>query len=124
MHHLNKISGRFDELSKQALDSLPDGAYLIKKKEEKRTIDQNDALWRWDKLLADYTGYDVKKMHYLMCGEIFEWDEYENFRVPHKTTRNLSKKQWQDYILQYRLKARELFDFEMPNFGWDDFTDE
>ena len=123
MHYLTKQSGRFDELSKQALDNLPDGAYGIKPIEEKRTVDQNDALWRWDNLLGDFAGYTTAEMHYLMCGEIFGWIEYETFRVPRKTTRNLSKKQWQDYILQYRIKAREIYEYEMPNFGWDDFTD-
>jgi hypothetical protein len=45
MHYLTKISGRFDELSKQALDNLPDGAYIIEKKKNKRTNPQN-RYWR------------------------------------------------------------------------------
>ena len=123
MYHITINKGKLDSRNQEIISQL-DGEFIIKKKGEKRTTDQNDGLWRWDNLLADFTGEDTKKMHYLMCGEIFGWDEYDTFRVPHKTTRNLSKKQWQDYIIQYRIKARELFDYEMPNFGWDDFTDE
>ena len=41
MYHLTKISGKFDELSKQALDNLPDGAYTIDKKKKKRSTEQN-----------------------------------------------------------------------------------
>ena len=41
MHYLTKISGRFDELSKQALDNLPDGAYIITKRTKKRSNEQN-----------------------------------------------------------------------------------
>lgn len=45
MHYLTKISGRFDELSKQALDNLPDGAYTITKRTKKRSIEQNSSYW-------------------------------------------------------------------------------
>ena len=41
MHYLTKQSGRFDELSKQALDNLSDGAYIIEKRKKKRSTEQN-----------------------------------------------------------------------------------
>ena len=97
----------------------------MRKHDEKRTVDQNDGIWRWDTLLAEFAGYSPSEMHYLMCGEIFGWNEYniegQEFRVPKRTTRNLNKfSEWQNYILNYRIKAREIFDYEMPNFGWND----
>ena len=123
MSYLTKTNGKFDELSHKALLDLPNGDYVISPKEERRTKDQNDALWRWDSLLGEFAGNTPDEMHYLMCGEINGWVEYDTFRVPKKTTKHLSKKQWQDYIINYRIKARELFKYEMPNFGWDDFLE-
>jgi len=45
MYHLTKISGKFDELSKQALDNLPDADYIIQKKTNKRSTNQNRSYW-------------------------------------------------------------------------------
>jgi len=90
--------------------------------EEKRTIDQNKALWRWDSILAEEVGYTRMEMHYAMCCQIFgtTWVEIgENMiAVPKKTTSNLSKAEWQDYIRDYRVIARDIHSFEMPNFGY------
>jgi len=41
MYHLTKISGRFDNLSQEALNNLPDGNYTIEKKKKKRSTEQN-----------------------------------------------------------------------------------
>jgi hypothetical protein len=40
MYHLTKKSGKFDELSKQVLDNLPDDHYTIEKKKRKATNPQ------------------------------------------------------------------------------------
>ena len=98
----------------QALDS----------QEEKRTTLQNDALWAWDTFLANETGYTAKEMHYIMCGEVFGWDNVfidgEVRSIPVRTTSNLTKAGWQDYIRDYRIVARDNYLVEMPPFGYED----
>ena len=90
---------------------------------QKRTIDQNDALWRWDTLLADYTGDTPNDMHYAMLGEIFGWRPInmgERIRyVPNKTSSQLNKKEFSDYVERYFIKAQELFNYTLPPFGWE-----
>lgn len=41
MYYITKKGGKFDEPSKQALISLPDGNYTIEKKKTKRSNEQN-----------------------------------------------------------------------------------
>lgn len=125
MYYLTKKQGKWDKQSQEILAACKNGSWALGKKEDIRSLDQNAGLWRWDNFLANEVGYTAKEMHYLMCGEIFGWDEHEiqgkQFRIPKRTTRNLNKGEWQDYIKDYRIRARELFNVEMPNFGWDDF---
>jgi hypothetical protein len=45
MHYLTKIKGKFDNLSSEALASLPDGNYTITKRTKKRSIEQNSSYW-------------------------------------------------------------------------------
>jgi len=45
MYHLTKTSGKFDQLSAEALASLPDGNYIIDKKKKKRSTSQNSSYW-------------------------------------------------------------------------------
>ena len=45
MYHLSKTSGRFDNLSQEALNNLPDGNYIIDKKKKKRSTSQNSSYW-------------------------------------------------------------------------------
>ena len=84
--------------------------------EEQRTIDQNKGLWRWDKFLGNELGYTAKEMHYAMCGEIFGWYEFKGKGIPRKTTRDLTKAEWQDYIRDYERIAGEQ-NVVMPPFG-------
>jgi len=88
--------------------------------EEKRTADQNKALWKWDSLLAKEAGYTTSEMHYYMCGAVFGWTEVAGRSVPKKTTNSLTKNEWQDYIRDYRVIARDIYNYEMPPFGYED----
>ena len=93
--------------------------------EDNRTVDQNKALWRWDSILADESGYTRTEIHYVMCCEIFGSTEVEYKKgaittVPKKTTSNLTKAEWQDYIRDYRVIARDIYSTEMPPFGYED----
>ena len=45
MYYLTKISGKFDELSKQVLEGLPDANYTIDKRKKKRSTEQNSSYW-------------------------------------------------------------------------------
>ena len=91
--------------------------------EEKRTINQNDALWRWDTLLANHNGDTPNDMHYAMLGEIFGWKKIKMGNkireVPVRTSSQLSTKDFSDYIERYFIKAQELFDYTLPPFGWE-----
>lgn len=110
--------------------------------EEKRSIDQNSGLWRWNEMLAKETGNTPNDMHYLMCGEIFGYNrikiydrktkQFNSLRsinpelkvvlkeieVPRKTTKDLKTKEFADYITQYFIKAQELFNYTLEPFGW------
>ena len=92
--------------------------------EEKRSTDQNAGLWRWDNFLGSEVGNTAKDQHYIMCGEIFGWTQKEidgkTVYIPKRTTSNLTKAEWQDYLRDYRIKARENYDVEMPPFSYED----
>ena len=105
---IDKMPKRFAAKSVKIVYS--DGA------EEKRTLDQNNALWRWDTILGKALGYTPKEMHYNMCGEIFGWYEFKGRSIPKKTTRDLSKSAWQDYVTNYEVIAGEQ-GVELPPFG-------
>ncbi len=92
--------------------------------EENRTVDQNNALWRWDSVLAEESGYTVIEMHYEMCCAIFgvtiiKRPDGGAREVPIKTTSRLTKAEWQDYIRDYRVIARDVYNIEMPPFGYE-----
>ncbi len=90
---------------------------------KKRTIDQNDALWRWDTLLANHNGDTPNDMQYAMLGEIFGWKQIKMGNkireVPVKTSSQLSTKEFSDYVERYFIKAQELFNYSLPPFGWE-----
>jgi len=93
--------------------------------EENRTVDQNKALWRWDSILAEESGYTTKEMHYEMCCAIFgvtiiKKPDGSIREVPKRTTSDLKKPEWQDYIRDYRVIARDIYNIEMPPFGYED----
>jgi len=93
------------------------------KEKQKRTIDQNSALWRWDEILANHNGDTPNDMHYAMLGEIFGWKKIkmgDKIReVPVKTSSQLSTKDFSDYTERYFIKAQELFNYSLPPFGWE-----
>ena len=123
MYHLTKISGGFDELSKQALDSLPDGTYTIDKKKNKRSLDQNNALWRWDTELSQESGYTPAEIHYLMLGRIFGTKEIQvgstTVSKPIKTSSELSTVEFSQYIEIYPAVAFELFGITLSSFSYE-----
>lgn len=90
---------------------------------DKRTLDQNDALWRWNDLLGGYIGYTPNEMHYVMLGEIFGWKEIKILdrivSVPRKTSSKMTTKEMSDYTVLYFNKAMELFNYGLPPFGWE-----
>lgn len=89
---------------------------------QKRTLDQNDALWRWNDILGNHLGYTSRDMHYAMLGEIFGWREIKIHEtiiaLPRKTSSELNTKEFSDYVTNYFNKAQELFNYELPPFGW------
>ena len=99
--------------------------------EEKRSLDQNDALWRWNEMLAKETGNTPNDQHYIMLKAIYgvkiikvynpkkPEELLDKFEVPRKTTKDLKTKEFSDYITQYFIKAQELFNYTLPPFGWD-----
>jgi hypothetical protein len=123
MHYLTKISGRFDELSKQALDNLPDGAYTIDKKKNKRSLDQNNALWRWDTELSQESGYTPSEVHYIMLGRIYGTKDLKVgnsvISKPIKTSSELTTVEFSQYIEIYTAVAFELFNITLSPFSYD-----
>lgn len=123
MHHLTKISGGFDELSKQTLDNLPDGNYTIDKKKKQRTLDQNNALWRWDSELSQESGYTPSEIHYLMLGRIYGTKEIQigNTTVskPIKTSSELTTVEFSQYVEIYPAVAFELFGITLSPFSYE-----
>lgn len=91
--------------------------------DEKRSIDQNKGLWRWNKILSDHTGHTEEEIHYLICGELYGWKRIEItnkvFERPNKTTSKMSTSEFSHHIMLYEIKARELFDINLPPFSYE-----
>lgn len=124
MYHITKKDGKFDEPSKQALISLPDGNYILDKKKNKRSLAQNDALWRYDTLLSRETGYTPNEIHYIMLGQIFGTKELKvGNRIiskPIKTSSELTTVEFSQYVEIYPAMAQELFNVTLPPFSYEE----
>lgn len=119
MIYLTKKNGKFDEPSKQALISLPDGDYTLEKKKNKRTLDQNNALWRWDTELSQESGYTPKEIHYIMLGQIYGTKRVGKVDMPIKTSSELSTVEFSQYVEIYPAVAFELFGITLSPFTYD-----
>lgn len=126
MYYLTKKSGKFDDLSQEALNNLPDGDYIIQKKTKKRSLEQNNALWRWDSELSQESGYTPSEIHYLMLGRIYGTKEIKvgNTVVskPIKTSSELSTVEFSQYIEIYPAVAFELFGITLSPFSYEEIT--
>jgi hypothetical protein len=95
-----------------------------KKWDEKRTIDQNRGLWRWNKILSDHTGFTEEEAHYVMCGELYGYKTLElggrQIQKPNKTTSGMSTSEFSHHIMLYEIKARELFGITLPPFSYEE----
>lgn len=122
MYFLTKKDGKFNEPSKQALISLPDGEYVLETKKKKRSLDQNNALWRWDTELSKETGYTPSEIHYLMLGRIFGTKEIRvgEFIIskPRKTSSELTTVEFSQYVEIYPAVAFELFGITLSPFSY------
>lgn len=123
MIYLTKKDGKFDEEGAKQMRLLPDGNYVVDKKKNKRTLDQNNALWRWDTELSQESGYTPSEVHYLMLGRIFGTKEIKigNYTVekPIKTSSELSTIEFSQYIEIYPAVAQELFGITLSPFSYD-----
>ena len=93
MYYLTKKSGRFDELSKQALDNLPDGEYTLEKKKKRRSTEQNAYLHGvilpkirefFLDMGYDYSIVDIKD--WLKSREFFGYREFGKELIPNHTS--------------------------------------
>ena len=102
---------------------LPDGNYVVDKKKNKRTLDQNNALWRWDTELSQESGYTPAEIHYLMLGRIFGTKSIEvgsyTVEKPIKTSSELSTIEFSQYVEIYPAVAQELFGITLSPFSYD-----
>lgn len=93
----------------------------VKKWDEKRTVDQNSGLWRWNTILGNEVGYTPEEMHYYMCGEFYGWKTIEicgkKIDRPNKTTSIMTTSEFSHHIMLYEIKARELFGVNLPPFS-------
>ena len=96
----------------------------VKKWDEKRSIDQNRGLWRWNKILSDETGYTEEEIHYVMCGELYGYKTIKiggkEIQKPIKTTSNMSTSEFSHHIMLYEIRAREFFGINLPPFSYED----
>lgn len=123
MYYLTKKDGKFDEPSNQALINLPDGNYVIDKKKNKRSIDQNKGLWRWNNFLSQESGYTPNEVHYIMLGRIYGTKEIKigntTITKPNKTSSDLSTVEFSQYIEIYPAVVSELFGVSLPPFSYE-----
>jgi len=93
MYYLTKKSGRFDELSKQALDNLPDGDYTLEKKKKRRSTEQNAYLHGvmlpkirefFLNMGYDYSVVDIKD--WLKSRGFFGYKEFGKELIPNHTS--------------------------------------
>lgn len=123
MIYLTKKDGKFDEGGAKQMRLLPDGNYVVDKKKNKRTLDQNNALWRWDTELSQESGYTPAEIHYLMLGRIFGTKSIEvgsyTVEKPIKTSSELSTIEFSQYVEIYPAVAQELFGITLSPFSYD-----
>ena len=123
MYYITKKSGKFDAHSKDVLIGLPDDDYIIEKKKKKRSLEQNNALWRWDTELSQESGYTPAEVHYLMLGRIYGTKEIKagNTTVskPIKTSSELTTVEFSQYIEIYPAVAFELFNITLSPFSYE-----
>ena len=123
MYYITKKSGKFDARSKDVLIGLPDDDYIIEKKKKKRSLEQNNALWRWDTELSQESGYTPAEIHYLMLGRIYGTKEIKagNTTVskPIKTSSELTTVEFSQYIEIYPAVAFELFNITLSPFSYE-----
>lgn len=126
MIHLTKKDGKFDEEGAKQMRLLPDGNYVVDKKKNKRSLDQNNGLWRWDTILSEESGYLVSEIHYIMLGRIFGSKEIKigntTITKPNKTSSELSTVEFSHYIEIYPAVAFELFNVTLPPFSYEETT--
>ena len=91
--------------------------------EKKRTIEQNDALWRWDTELSQESGYTPAEIHYIMLGEIYGVKELQvgdrKISKPIKTSSELTTVEFSQYIEIYPAVAFELFGITLSPFSYE-----
>lgn len=115
------LQERFDEILKSYEGKSV--VVEVKKDEGKRSSDQNRGLWRWNKILGDYTGYTEEEMHYMMCGELYGWKTLElggkRIERPNKTTSQMTTSEFSHHIMIYQIRALELFGIDLPPFSYE-----
>ena len=118
MYYLTKKNGKFDEPSVNVLKGLADGSYTLDKKKNKRTIPQNDGLWRYNTILSNESGYTPNEIHYIMLGYIFGTKEIKignrTITKPVKTSSELSTVEFSHFVEIYPAVALELFNVTLP----------
>lgn len=88
--------------------------------EKKRTLEQNDALWRWDTELSEESGYTPKEVHYIMLGEIYGTKKVGKVDMPIKTSSELSTVEFSQYVEIYPAVAFELFGITLSPFSYEE----
>lgn len=123
MIYLTKKNGKFDDEGAKQMRLLPDGNYIVEKKKNKRTIDQNNALWRWDTELSQETGYTPSEIHYIMLSKIFGTKEIRVgdsvITKPIRTSSELSTVEFSQYVEIYPAVAFELFNVTLSPFSYE-----
>jgi hypothetical protein len=110
---------------------LPDGKQYtveIKRKREKRTIDQNRLYWLWLSCIMDETGehkdalHEFFKSYFLGVTENFVFDKYQVV-IPNSTTK-LNTKEMTDYLERVQQFANVELGIVLPNpedLYWEEF---
>ena len=90
--------------------------------DEKRTVDQNSGLWRWNNIVAEEIGDTPASVHYDICGELYGWhiSKTTGNPTPNKTTSGMSTSEFSHHIKLYEIKVRELFNINLPPFSYED----
>lgn len=93
MYYLTKTKGKFERISQEVLDNLPDGSYTLEKKKKKRSTEQNAYLHGvvlpkirefFLEMGYDYSIVDIKD--WLKSRGFFGYREFGKELIPNHTS--------------------------------------
>lgn len=118
---INKQGGawRFCGITLDTIMSLlPNGDYIltVKKKSEKRSLNQNSLMWLWFACMEESTGMDKQTIHDIYCTKFLRRQVLYNgeYVWTMKGTSKLTKEEMQDFMQKVQADAATELGITLP----------